>query len=255
MGELHRYVAVSYSVEQAVETVPDRRSRARPVCGYHTPVPGDGPDRRPPRPARLAPVTLLLLVAAIACSGHRTTRVDGDPSTTAPRSTSAPSGAPGPPACSAAALDATPPPQAGLPPDVAQTRQGIVAAATACDFERLGDIASAGGSKFTHSFGNGGDPAAHWRGLEQTGDEPLRYLVELLSRPYRSVAGADPAVFTWPSAHAYDSWDAVPPTEQEALRPLYGESELESFDAAGAYLGYRVGIRQDGEWMYFVAGD
>ena len=200
---------------------------------------------------------ITLLLAAVACGGSRgeTTGGDGDASTTAPPSTSAPGGADGPPACSAAALSPTPSPQPDLPAEVARTRQRIVEAATACDFERLGEIASARQSDFTFSFGNGGGPAAHWRGLEQGGDQPLRYLVELLSRPHRRVAGTDPAVFAWPSAHAYGDWDAVPSAEREALRPLYGEAELESFDAAGAYVGYRVGIRQDGKWMHFVAGD
>lgn len=200
------------------------------------------------------PIAFVMLVAGMACRGDGPiTSANGHGSSTAPPSTSG--GGAGSPTCSVAALGATPPDLPDLPADVAQTRQRIVAAATACNFDRLGEIASADGSGFTFSFGNGGEPAQHWRRLELTGDEPLRYLVELLSRPYRRVPGAAPAIFAWPSAHGFDDWNAVPKADREALRPLYGDSDLASFDAAGTYLGYRIGIRQDGAWLYFVAGD
>lgn len=61
--------------------------------------------------------------------------------------------------------------------------------------------------------------------------------------------------YVWPSAFAYDSWDEVPEVDREALRPLYGDDDLESFDRFGGYIGHRVVIREDGTWTAFVAGD
>lgn len=245
----------SDGAERGSDAAVDRRSGVR------------APSDRSERPARrrrrrrhggVAALALVTLLVAGACGdgsgGGQATGDGGDAATTVVPSTSAPDGA-GRPACSAAGLDPTPPAQPELPAEVADVRRRIVEAATACDFERLGRIASEGTSGFTASFGNGGDPAEQWRRLEQAGEEPLRYLVELLSLPHRGVTGADPAVFAWPSAFAFEGWDAVPQAARDALRPLYGDSDLESFEEAGSYLGYRVGLREDGEWMYFVAGD
>jgi hypothetical protein len=33
------------------------------------------------------------------------------------------------------------------------------------------------------------------------------------------------------------------------------EREIRSFERAGSYLGWRTGIRKDGTWPYFIAGD
>lgn len=42
---------------------------------------------------------------------------------------------------------------------------------------------------------------------------------------------------------------------KERLLGLYGAQDLADFEAFGGYSGYRVGISEAGEWMYFVAGD
>jgi hypothetical protein len=47
----------------------------------------------------------------------------------------------------------------------------------------------------------------------------------------------------------------VPKADREALRPLYGDEDFAAFQEFGAYLGYRVGITEEGEWIFFVAGD
>ena len=33
------------------------------------------------------------------------------------------------------------------------------------------------------------------------------------------------------------------------------EAEIRRFERGGAYLGWRTGIRKDGTWLYFIAGD
>jgi hypothetical protein len=39
------------------------------------------------------------------------------------------------------------------------------------------------------------------------------------------------------------------------LMNLYTEQEIRAFERAGDYLGWRAGIRNDGKWLFFVAGD
>jgi hypothetical protein len=90
-----------------------------------------------------------------------------------------------PPSCSAFGMSPVPVAQ-DLPEPVAATRQAIVAAAVACDYDTLGALAS--WPYFAYSFGESGDPAGYWRSLEE-GDtgEPLRWMVETLNLPFARV--------------------------------------------------------------------
>lgn len=153
-----------------------------------------------------------------------------------------------PTACSARGLYSVPRSQEGLPEAVAETRQEIVAAASRCDYDRLAELTP---PEFTYSFGDGADPAAYWREQEELGNQPLRFLAEMLERPYATRDGR----YLWPSAFVYDDWADVPEEDREALRPLYDQDDFADFERFGAYLGYRVGIDEDGTWRFFAAGD
>ncbi len=126
--------------------------------------------------------------------------------------------------CSAGGMPARPSTEAGLPEAVAETRLALVRAATACDYRALAVLASTGTEGFTFSFGGGDDPALFWWQEELSGFGPLQTLVRILETPYAVVGQGD--VYVWPEAFV-----------------------------TGGYFGYRVGIAQDGEWLYFVAGD
>jgi hypothetical protein len=67
-------------------------------------------------------------------------------------------------------------------------------------------------------------------------------------------AGKQDDIYVWPAAFAKQpsQWTAE---DLEDLRILYSEEDIRSFEQAGGYLGYRVGIREDGTWLFFVAGD
>ncbi len=131
-------------------------------------------------------------------------------------------------------------------------RRSIVAAARACDFDRLSELAEAG--TFTYSFGAGDDPAAYWRDAEKEGD-PLAALVHFLNQPFAARPAGGVTQYVWPRAYAYESWEAVPPEARHELRPVYGEKDFERFGRFGSYSGYRVGIAADGDWVFFVSGD
>ncbi|MFQ5947383.1 MAG: hypothetical protein ACE5KX_00800, partial [Acidimicrobiia bacterium] len=153
--------------------------------------------------------------------------------------------------CSASELAADPSDQAGLPEPVAEIRRLIVAAAVACDYEALASLALAGDEPFIFSFGDGDDPAAFWRDAEALGAEDLRFLVELLDRPFTFALGD----YVWPSASVYEDWASVPEADREALKPLYDEEDFLFFEEAEGYIGSRVGITEEGDWIFFVVGD
>jgi hypothetical protein len=200
-------------------------------------------------------VAALVLLVAAACGDDDTGERDASPSTTttAPStttSTAAPSGR-----CSAAGVDGPPAAQPALPPPVAERRDEIAAAAEACDFAGLAELAEAGSDRFSFTFGGSDDPGRHWREQEVAGEQPLRLLAELLERPFATTELSGEELYVWPSAATYPSWKAVPAAARDALRPLYGPDDFEDFAGFGSYIGYRVGITASGDWIYFVAGD
>jgi hypothetical protein len=135
---------------------------------------------------------------------------------------------------------------AGLPAAVDERRAEILRAAEAGDHGALARLASA---DFTYTFGGPvpGGPAAYWQEAERRGEGPLEALAAVLKLPYTLSRG----IYVWP--FAYDKPpEELTQYEQELLREIPGGAP-----AVGAqgYLGWRVGIRPDGSWIYFVAGD
>lgn len=137
-----------------------------------------------------------------------------------------------------------------LPAAVAAKRNAIVSAAHALDYDRLELLLDR--DHFSYSFGESGDPVGYWRRLEDEGEVPILgdYLPVILSAPFARRGD----IYVWPSAYAKkpSEWTAE---DRRWLRNLYTEQEIQGFERAGAYLGWRVGIRKDGTWLFFVAGD
>jgi hypothetical protein len=188
----------------------------------------------------------LVYAKHVAVGGRETDLALGAPETDLPEA-SAPSDGP----CSASGGSPLVP-QDGLPYPVAATREALWQAATTCDWEALRRL---GGSGVRFSFGPETDAIVYWQSLEAGGGRPLFYLVELLNRPFATVAADDLIYYAWPSAFTYPSWSAVPEVDREALRPVFGDADFAEFAGFGGYSGYRVGILADGTWSYFVAGD
>lgn len=141
--------------------------------------------------------------------------------------------------------------QPGLSPQNAAMREQIFEAATSCDWDTLRSLQIEG---FQYSFGDNVDAIAFWQGLEAAGEQPIRYLAELLNRPYGTQPGpGGEDYYAWPSAFVTE-WSQVPEKEIDELRPLYDDDDFAGFAEFGGYYGYRVGII-DGSWVYFVAGD
>jgi hypothetical protein len=137
-----------------------------------------------------------------------------------------------------------------LPRAVADKRDAIAAAAQALDYERLATLLDP--ATFSYSFGESGDPIGYWRRLEREGHVPILgdYLPVILRGPFAKRGD----IYAWPSVYGKppSRWTA---DERRWLRNLYSEPEIRAFERVGDYLGWRVGIRKDGTWLFFVAGD
>ena len=141
-------------------------------------------------------------------------------------------------------------PELAISGRVIETREAILAAARTRDFEGLRALIPEEG--FTFSFGGETDPIAYWRRLESEGHEPV--IGDILPMVLDTEPGFDRGVFVWPAQAAEDpaEWDEQ---DIEALTAIHTEEDVRSFQQAGLYLGWRVGIDRDGTWVFFVAGD
>jgi hypothetical protein len=167
--------------------------------------------------------------------------------TTVPPTTNPP-----PATCSALGMSRELPAQTELPDAAAVTRQAIVDAAIACNWDALRDLAAASGREFVYSFGGGDDPVSYWQSLEPSTNGPLRAMVIVLRAPFRAFDTAGGSGFAWPEA-----FEADPLTDAHLLplAELYTVEDFARFREFGGYVGWRVGINSDGTWRYFVAGD
>ena len=137
-----------------------------------------------------------------------------------------------------------------LPAAVADKKQAIVTAAHAFDYDGLEKLLDP--AEFAYSYGESGDPVGYWRRLEEEAEVPILgdYLPVILGAPF---ARRDDT-YVWPSAYVKkpSEWTAE---DRQWLENFYSEEEIRGFEKAGNYLGWRVGIRKDGHWLFFVSGD
>jgi hypothetical protein len=173
---------------------------------------------------RLLLLLMLLTLAAAGCGGNDE-----------PSSSTSPSAIPA---------------EEALPAPVEKKRQAIASAAQALDYDRLETLLDP--ETFSYSFGEMGDPIGHWRRLEEEAEVSVLgdILPTVLSGPWATQGD----IYVWPSVHGKPPSEWTP-EERRWLRNLYTEREIRSFERAGHYLGWRTGIRKDGTWLYFIAGD
>lgn len=144
-----------------------------------------------------------------------------------------------------------PAPQPGLPRPVAEKRVAIARAAEANDYDALAELVDP--EEFEYTFGGpvAGGPAAYWRQLEEsTNERPLRILHAILQMPYTTERG----VYVWPFAFNKDL-KKLTEAERAILRTIMTPRELRQMQQFGGYIGWRAGIRPDGRWIFYLAGD
>jgi hypothetical protein len=144
-------------------------------------------------------------------------------------------------------------PQLGLPEPVARKRAQIWAAARAGDHDALAALVDPTGFEYTFGGAVPGGAAAYWRQLEQTTDEePLETLVAILELPH--VLQAESKLYVWPDAFTRMA-SSLTSDEKEQLADAIGADALKLYEQSGNYLGYRAGIDEQGDWVFYVAGD
>jgi hypothetical protein len=136
-----------------------------------------------------------------------------------------------------------------LPEAVEEMRLAIATAAAVYDYDGLAELIPAEG--FTYTFGGPveGGPTAYWKQIEAT-ENPLGALAAILEMPYTR---ADD-IYVWPFAYDRDP-ASLTRVEREILSVVATGEELDQMAEFGHYLGWRAGIREDGTWVFFVAGD
>jgi hypothetical protein len=126
-------------------------------------------------------------------------------------------------------------------------RRRIIAAAVACDYVALERLGHERGQGFSFSFGPATDAVAYWREHEAHGEQVLARLVRVLDLP----SAHNGVMYAWPSVYRTHP-DAG---DWGVLAGLYPKEDLHHWQEQHNYLGLRVGIQEDGDWMFAVSGD
>ncbi len=186
--------------------------------------------------ARLA-AAFAVVVAMAACSD----------TSTAPEPAPEPAPAPAPnpaPAPDPAPDPAPEVPEPPLPAEVAETRDALLAAARAEDWDALGALIP---DEFSSNFSGEDDHLAYYRSLDT---DVFARIVELLEGP----SATDGDITAWPELHGRSPF-TIGEDERADLEARFGADKLEEWERAGDYLGWRLGIAADGEWRFLIAGD
>ncbi len=144
--------------------------------------------------------------------------------------------------------------QDGLPAAVEAKRQAIYAAARVHDYETLATLTTT--NNFRYTFGDGHEGGfVGWLSYidrEQPTQAANLTIPELLKLPYAYLSDVD--IYVWPSyfPKSVEQW-----TEEDVglMKLTMTDAEIQGYREAGGYLGYRIGIRSDGTWIYYLAGD
>ncbi len=145
-----------------------------------------------------------------------------------------------------------------LPDAVRATHSKLVTAAKLGNVEALRELIGTGETATSLSIGGlEGDPIAFLK--ETSGDddgyELLAILQEVLEAGFVHVdAGTENEMFIWPYFFTWPFEKLTPPMKVELFRILTAGDVQDSTDFGG-YIFYRIGIRPDGKWEFFVAGD
>lgn len=145
----------------------------------------------------------------------------------------------------------------GLPPAVAATRAELMEAASTGDLEALRPIVEGQPEPPVVTFGGVEDPIDFLRESSTDGEgrELLGILLELLEAPFAVLQQVEEQdLYVWPYLAAV-RLDNLTPSELVELYKLVSHYDYESMLDAGGWYFFRIGIRADGSWAFFVAGD
>jgi hypothetical protein len=139
----------------------------------------------------------------------------------------------------------------GLPTAVAEKREAIYRAAVKQDYDALEALLDP--ETFSYSFGGSGDPIGYWREHEEGAESPV--IGDTLPMVLHTRFGRTEDIYVWPSAAAKEAPDWTKADVASMRDAGYADEDIDSFKEFGGYTGWRAGIRADGTWIYFIAGD
>jgi hypothetical protein len=158
-----------------------------------------------------------------------------------------------PASCSTVGWEAALALQPNLPEAVAATRQALFEAAMTCDFAGIGAVSDAAAVPVQTSHGGSGVEYIWQR--EGEGIPLMRTLVEHLNLSF----AASEEAYVWPGAMeslTSPYGDGLSDEDYQALLELYTVEALEeSFEFFDGFVGHRIAIAADGQWLLFLAGD
>jgi hypothetical protein len=140
--------------------------------------------------------------------------------------------------------------QAGLPEVVEAKRQAIYKAAQSRDYDKLAALTS---TPFHYSFGGPieGGFAAYLKLAAETERKSAFDVIPILLKLDYAKQGN---LYVWPEVFVKTAaeWTSE---DSAQMRELLTLEEIEGYRKFGSYAYYRLGIREDGEWVYYIAGD
>ncbi|MCA5892147.1 hypothetical protein LEP48_02135 [Isoptericola sp. NEAU-Y5] len=159
-------------------------------------------------------------------------------------------------ACSADGLDVETPDWSALPAPVRETAGELLDSALACDDAALTALATVDG---THTNFAGRSAEEFWGLPAAEQHEDVYAILAGLLTGSRWVADppddSGPFTYVWPRV-ATEMWADDAAAWQEAVDAgAVDEAFVDQMRGADGYLGWRLGIHEDGTWRFFVAGD
>ena len=140
---------------------------------------------------------------------------------------------------------------------------GTLPDAVARTVRRLKDIAESGGyrelaqlaseSPDFRSNGAGLSDREYWSLKERTGDFPAEQVGRVLAYPFTVVQTPRGKVYIWPALATLKASE-ITPAEARDIDRLLGEGQANELRKGATWPGYVLGIREDGQWLYFVSG-
>lgn len=145
-----------------------------------------------------------------------------------------------------------------LPEPVRRTHRRLLDAARAGRVEALRRYVGLGETATVLSIGGlEGDPIDFLKASsgDEDGFEILAILKEVLEAGHVHLdAGTEQELYVWPYFFAWP-FDALSEPQKVELFSVLTAGDVEDSRSAGRYVFYRVGIRPDGTWAFFVAGE
>ncbi|PDS80020.1 hypothetical protein [Rhizobium sp. L43] len=144
------------------------------------------------------------------------------------------------------------------PEPVRKMREQIVEAAASGDLERLRPLIGTGTEQTQVTVGEPtDDPIGTLKDLsgDPDGDEILAIMLDIISTGFVHVGqGTADEMYVWPYFAEKDLKSLTPPERVELLR-IVTAGDLSDMQEFGGYNFYRLGIKPDGKWKFFTAGD